>query len=101
MVTDSPDRAASHDGLAAVGAHPADEGIGTVVVMKVRQMFCGMHGHDSLLQFEQDRMFLRCTSCGHESPGWSLTDAPPTAKPGDARRHALARPRLIGARRTA
>ena len=47
----------------------ADDGLGTTVVAKVRQMFCGMHGHDNLLQFEHDRMFLRCVSCGHEIAG--------------------------------
>jgi hypothetical protein len=83
-------------------AHREDEGIGTAVVEKVRQMFCGMHGHDNLLQFEQDRMFLRCVSCGHESPGWALTEAPPTVKErGDARQPTLVRPQLVGARRVA
>lgn len=102
MVTNYPHRIASHDGLAQVDAHRADDGFGTVVVAKVRQMFCGMHGHDSMLQFEQDRMFLRCVSCGHESPGWSLTEAPPTVKgQGEARDRALVRPQLIGARRIA
>jgi hypothetical protein len=59
------------------------------------EAFCGLHGHDSLLQFEQDRMFLRCTSCGHESPGWQLNKTPPTvvADP-DARRQTFACPQL-------
>jgi hypothetical protein len=47
------------------------------VLDRVRQMVCSLHGHDSLLQFERDRMFLRCVSCGHETPGWSLSDTPP------------------------
>jgi hypothetical protein len=25
-------------------------------------MWCSLHGHDALLQFEQDRMYLRCVS---------------------------------------
>ena len=28
------------------------------VFARVRQTFCGLHGHDSLLQFGQDRMYL-------------------------------------------
>jgi hypothetical protein len=44
------------------------------VVDRVRQMVCGLHGHDSLLQFERDRMYLRCVSCGHETPGWELKE---------------------------
>jgi hypothetical protein len=79
-----------------------DDGIGTGVLDRVRQMFCGMHGHDSLLQFEQDRMFLKCVSCGHETPGWELTETPPTVSVvGDARRHVMARPQLVTERRIA
>ena len=92
----------SHD--ADIGSNPqrADDGLGTAVVARVRQMFCGMHGHDNLLQFERDRMFLRCVSCGHESPGWALTEAPPTiTEVGDATRHTIVRPPLVGIRRIA
>ena len=38
----------------------------------VRQIVCGLHGHDALLHFEQGRMSLRCTSCGYQTPGWDL-----------------------------
>lgn len=38
--------------------------------MTLRQFLCGLHGHDALLQYEPGRLFLRCTSCGHETPGW-------------------------------
>jgi hypothetical protein len=102
MVTDGPARTASNDRLAEVDARQEDDGFGMVMVAKVRQAFCGMHGHDNLLQFEHDRMYLRCVSCGHESPGWELTETPPTVREqGDARRHVLVRPQLIGARRIA
>ena len=72
------------------------------VLDRVRQMFCGLHGHDNLLQFEQDRMFLRCVSCGHETPGWTMNEAPPivTAR-AEPRRRAVIRPQLVGARRIA
>jgi hypothetical protein len=43
---------------------------------KVRQVVCGMHGHDALLHFEQGRMSLQCTSCGYETPGWDLKGSP-------------------------
>jgi hypothetical protein len=69
---------------------------------RVRQMVCSLHGHDNLLQFGQDRMFLKCVSCGHESPGWSIADTPPaTTVCGDPRRHRLVRPQLVDARRIA
>ena len=98
----NPHRIASYDDPTEVDAHRADDGFGTTVAARVRQMFCGMHGHDSLLQFEQDRMFLRCVSCGHESPGWSLTETPPTVtEHGDAERHVMVRPPLVGIRRIA
>jgi hypothetical protein len=62
---------------------------------RLRQFYCGLHGHDRLLQFGAERMFLQCVSCGHESPGWELTEAPPKmVLRGDARRHALNRPHL-------
>ncbi len=66
---------------------------------RVRQMLCGLHGHDSLLQFQQDRMFLRCASCGHETPGWEVSEPKPVA----ARRHAtpILQPQLIRERRVA
>jgi hypothetical protein len=71
------------------------------MVDRVRQMWCGLHGHDALLQFEQDRIFLRCVSCGHETPGWDLNEAPPI----DALRTEVQRPvvqtHLISARRVA
>ena len=100
MVTNYPNRMESHD-ADETDAQRADEGLGTAVVARVRQMFCGMHGHDNLLQFERDRMFLRCVSCGHESPGWALTETPPTVtEVGDASRHAV-RPAIVGIRRIA
>ena len=102
MVTQFPPRMAPHEDLTEAGAHPQDDGLGTAVVVKVKQMFCGMHGHDNLMQFERERMFLRCVSCGHESPGWELTETPPTVtEVGDASRHAIVRQPLIGIRRIA
>jgi hypothetical protein len=71
---------------------------------RVRQAFCGLHGHDSLLQFEQDRMYLKCVSCGHQSHGWEIADTPPPTKTAvreEIRRPALVRPQLISARRIA
>jgi hypothetical protein len=42
---------------------------------QVRQLICGLHGHDSLLHFEQGRLSLLCTSCGYETPGWDVKSA--------------------------
>lgn len=101
MVTNYPHSIASHDQLGSAGETHAD-GLGGRVFGWVRQRICGMHGHDAMLQFEQERMFLRCVSCGHETPGWELNEAPPTVtRRGDPRRHAIASPQLISARRIA
>ena len=101
MVSNYPHSIASHDELRGTGETQA-EGFGARIFDWIRQTICGMHGHDTLLQFEQDRMFLRCVSCGHQTPGWELNEAPPTVtRRGDPRRHALARPQLISARRIA
>jgi hypothetical protein len=42
------------------------------VLVRIREMFCGLHGHEHLVQYERGRMFLRCLVCGHESSGWKL-----------------------------
>jgi hypothetical protein len=70
----------------------------------IRQLVCGLHGHDSLLEFGQGRLSLKCVSCGHESPGWDIktqADAvpqPPAQVPVRRRRFL---PALAGARRLA
>jgi hypothetical protein len=71
------------------------------MVDRVKQMWCGLHGHDALLQFEQDRMFLRCVSCGHETPGWNLNDEGPAAAQPTQAPAALVQPQLISERRVA
>lgn len=63
---------------------------------RVRQVICGLHGHDSLLQFGPDRMYLRCVSCGYETPGWELNDIPHAAVARhDAPAQPVAPPRLV------
>jgi hypothetical protein len=56
----------------------------------IQSAVCGLHGHDPLLQVQEGRMFLRCTTCGHETPGWSTNGRPPRLRfPGDENRHRL------------
>ncbi len=47
-------------------------GIVERALLALRQFMCGLHGHDALLHFEQERLSLRCVSCGYETPGWDL-----------------------------
>ena len=86
--------------MPATDARRLSDGIVERVMARSREFWCGLRGHDNLMQFEKKRVFLQCVSCGHETPGWALTEAPPkVVLRGDARRHALIRPRLIGAER--
>src|SRR6516165_8079582 len=48
------------EGLRAADAIQVDSGVGGRLMDRIRQMYCGLHGHDTMLQFAQDRMFLRC-----------------------------------------
>jgi hypothetical protein len=69
----------------------------------VQHMVCSLHGHDNLLHFDQNRMYLRCSSCGHETPGWAIDDTRPRLRfHGDAQRQILAvQPSLIERRKIA
>ena len=100
MVTNQPHVIAREE--PADAAHtPGADGIGTRVFDRVRQLVCAIHGHDNLLQFEQDRMFLRCASCGYQSPGWEIADMPAPVKTRDARPAAILHPHLVDERRIA
>ena len=69
----------------------------------INQLLCGLHGHDEVLRFADTKVLLRCTSCGHESPGWEVGPGRPRLRfAGDATRHILHRPQMrIVSRRTA
>jgi hypothetical protein len=101
MVTNYPHQIASARRMPAAAARPAVDGLGTRIVNRMRQFFCGLHGHDSLLQFEQDRMSLKCVSCGYESPGWALTEGPAEMRTATPPQRLSVRPELAGARRVA
>lgn len=99
MVTNYPQQLtataqAAHDGSASPG-------IVTRTISRISQMFCGLRGHDSVLHFEGNRVMMRCTSCGHDTPGWEISGRGPRKRfDGDARRHLLA-PRRLVLRKTA
>ena len=64
---------------------------------RLGQMLCGIRGHEPMMHFEEKRVTMRCTSCGHDTPGWELDDRAPRRRfEGDAQRHVLASsPRLV------
>jgi hypothetical protein len=101
MVTNYPHPMTAHQALRQNIGTDQTSGFERVRIW-LRQLFCGLSGHDTLLRFEHERMSLRCVSCGHETPGWELNATRPTVTVrGDARRHALVRPQLVSARRIA
>jgi hypothetical protein len=71
-------------------------------VDRLSQAYCGLRGHDSYLSFEEHRLYLRCASCGHESPGWATgkTHAHVRVAPEPGRWASLVRLPVFGARRT-
>jgi hypothetical protein len=98
MVTNYPQRltaTTTMDGAQAAGSAM------NRAIARVGQLLCGLRGHDSVLHFEGKRVMMRCTSCGHDSPGWEVSGRAPRQRfEGDARRHVLAPQRLV-LRRTA
>lgn len=77
-------------------------GVVTRAMGRLGQLFCGLRGHDSVLHFEGNRVNMRCTSCGHDTPGWELSGRGPRRRfDGDARRHLLTPQRVNSLRRIA
>lgn len=75
-------------------------GLLTRVMDWVRQFICGLHGHDELLHFETGRLSMRCSTCGHETPGWDLKSAPARREPAERKARVLRLP-VVGHRRVA
>ncbi len=99
MVTNYPQSIAASHPLAG---QKNEEGFSGRVMDWLRQTMCGLHGHDTLLQFEQERMFLRCVSCGHETHGWEIETARPAVRLRvEAPRKALAARQLVSERKIA
>ena len=56
----------------------------------IHSAVCGLQGHGPLLQVQAGRMFLRCTTCGYETPGWTTESRGPRLRfAGDRERHRL------------
>ncbi len=97
MVTNYPQRlTATTAATGHEGARTGDESLLNRAMSRASQIFCGLRGHDSVLHFEGKRVMMRCTSCGHDSPGWEVTGRAPRQRfEGDARRHVLVPHRLV------
>ena len=94
MVTNYPQRLTATT-TTEVDAQPLG-GLMNRAVVRLSQLLCGMRGHDAVLHFEGKRVMMRCTSCGHDTPGWEVNGRAPRQRyEGDARRHRLATQRLV------
>ena len=62
------------------------EGVLTRAALQLRQLMCGLHGHDTLMHFERGRISLLCASCGYETPGWEIKAASVRRESGDSSR---------------
>ncbi len=92
MVTDYPQQLTA----AAETRQKTGGGLLARIATKAGQMLCGLHGHDAVLHFESNRVMMRCTSCGHDTPGWEISGKGPRLRfEGDARHHLLTKPRLV------
>jgi hypothetical protein len=94
MVTNYPQQltATAHEEMET----QSSETLTTRTLARIGQWLCGMRGHDSVLHFEGNRVMMRCTSCGHDSPGWEITGRGPRQRyEGDRRRHVLVPQRLV------
>ena len=91
MVTNYPQQL-----TATAVTHGQDGNVVARAVSRLGQLVCGLRGHDSVLHFEGNRVNMRCTSCGHDTPGWEISGRGPRRRyEGDARRHLLATQRLV------
>lgn len=92
MVTNYPQQLAA----TVESAHEQSTSVVSRAMGRLGQILCGLRGHDSVLHFEANRMMMRCTSCGHDTPGWEISGRGPRRRyEGDARRHLLTTPRLV------
>lgn len=47
-----------------------------LVACALREVWCGLSGHDMVLHFEPERLSLRCLGCGLRTQGWTIDVKP-------------------------
>jgi hypothetical protein len=93
MVTNYPEQLSVTSETAAPSVA---EGVVARVASRLSQTLCGLSGHDAVLHFEGQRVMMRCTSCGHDTPGWEVSGRGPRRRyEGDAKRHQLGNQREL------
>ena len=92
MVTNYPQQLTATAEISQNGT----DGLAARTLGRLGQFVCGLRGHDAVLHFEGKRVNMRCTSCGHDTPGWDVSGRGPRQRyEGDARRHVLVPHRLV------
>ena len=87
MVTNFPGQLAA---TSDERAESAAVGAMTRLASRLSQAICGLTGHDAVLHFEGKRVMMRCTSCGHHTPGIEVSGRGPRLRfEGDAMRHKM------------
>jgi len=96
MVSNYPQRLTATAAAARLETSGSTASVMNRFALRVGQFLCAMRGHDSVLHFEGNRVMMRCTSCGHDSPGWEISGHAPRQRfEGDQRRHVLTPQRFI------
>ena len=101
MVTNYPQQLATTE---SAHAESTAAGVMSRMASRLSQTICGLSGgHDGMVHFEGKRVLMRCTSCGHESPGWEVNERGPRQRfEGDAKRHRMAsEPHFVVLRKSA
>ena len=87
MVTNFPEQLAAPNDESA---ESAAAGAMARLASRFSQTICGLTGHDAVLHFEGKRVMMRCTSCGHHTPGIEVSGRGPRLRfEGDALRHRM------------
>lgn len=90
VATPTTAHATASDTTIGMARPEARLGFVSLTFRKIGQFICGLSGHDRVRKYEQNRVTLVCTSCGHRSPGWELTAPMPQLRfAGDPKRHQL------------
>ena len=91
MVTNYPQQLSAPAGVATGERDVRPENGAMARAMgRLNQLLCGLGGHDAVLHVEGKRVMMRCTSCGHDTPGWEISSRGPRLRyEGDASRHLM------------
>ena len=66
-----------------VTSSSVEQGLLSKIRYRLAVWRCELHGHAPSMRFDQDRVYLYCSECDLESPGWDLdAPAPHLSQPG-------------------